>query len=317
MPSAAGDESRRPKVKKVKKVKRVKAEKVRKPKAPKAGGRRAAKRAALDEPTSVLAAAADVDPVASPEPAPVAAQAPAPVAAPTPTPSLPEDAEPAPTSRTSTGAKKSRRDKTPKTPKTRSFTWSSLGPRRLGASAVGGVSAAGGWVVDRSLDVYFIIVDFFQALWARVTGLGLSPTRAAAVVGAVVGLQSTALATLSILFFRLVRGVSTGGGLWGTIVFVLIIVAAVYSGAWLLRSVEIASERVVSWLAVLGGLAVLILAFLGVVSSPWAWLLMPALGAVAYAGAEKLIRAANEDSSGGPRYTGADSSKTTRSASSD
>ncbi|MET1038138.1 MAG: hypothetical protein ABW075_07680 [Aeromicrobium sp.] len=120
----------------------------------------------------------------------------------------------------------------------------------------------------------------------------INPHLAAAVTGAVVGLVSVLLGVISLAIFDAVRGVSSGGGLWGGLAFVAIAVVAVLVGESLLRGFGSPSARLTSFLGVVLVIIAMLGLFLELTDSIAAFALIPLLGVVAYSLAHWLIDAA-------------------------
>lgn len=94
---------------------------------------------------------------------------------------------------------------------------------------------------------------------------------------------------LAMTVFDLVRGTSTGNGLWGFLGLCLVIVAAVAVGAYLLTSLRVPYPRLTALLGMLLVLIVVLGFVLDVVFSAWMWLAIPVLSAVAYLGAHWVL----------------------------
>lgn len=117
----------------------------------------------------------------------------------------------------------------------------------------------------------------------------LEQTRAAAIVGAIVGLTTVALTGLLTRMFSELRGVSTGGGRWGSLTIVVVAFVAFALGELLLAKMHVRQPRVTSFLGLVITLVVIMGLLLGVINSVWAWLIMPVLGAAAFALSHRLI----------------------------
>lgn len=117
----------------------------------------------------------------------------------------------------------------------------------------------------------------------------LNPYLAAAITGAVVGIVAVVLGIAALSIFDAVRGVSSGGGLWGGLTLAGIAVAAGFLGAGLLRGFGSASGLLISFLAVV----LTIIAILGVfLDSADTWValpLVPLLGIAAFTLSRWLI----------------------------
>jgi hypothetical protein len=105
---------------------------------------------------------------------------------------------------------------------------------------------------------------------------------AAAITGAVVGLVSVVLGVLVLALFESVRGVSSGGGLWGGLAFIGIAIAAALLGESLLRGFGSQSGRLTSFFAVVLAIIAMLGLFLGLADSWAALVVVPALGVAAY-----------------------------------
>jgi hypothetical protein len=112
---------------------------------------------------------------------------------------------------------------------------------------------------------------------------------AAAITGAVVGLVSVVLGVLVLAVFESVRGVSSGGGLWGGLAFIGIAVAAALLGESLLRGFGSQSGRLTSFFAVVLTIIAMLGLFLGLADSWAALVVVPALGVAAYSLSQWLI----------------------------
>lgn len=121
----------------------------------------------------------------------------------------------------------------------------------------------------------------------------IEQTKAAASVGAVVGIAVVAITSLLLTIFSHLRGVSTGGGRWGSLTVVVVAFIAFALGEFLLAKWYVRQPRITSFLALCLELVIIMGFFLGVINSVWAWLIMPILGAVTFAIAHRLIAIAD------------------------
>lgn len=121
----------------------------------------------------------------------------------------------------------------------------------------------------------------------------MNQTLASAISGALVGAVTVSLAIVFSMAFSELRGTSTGGGKWGSLTVVLVAFIAFAVGGFLLNTLHVSQPRVTSFLAVCLTLAAIMAFFLGLVDGPWAWLVMPFLGAGTYAVANLAITAAD------------------------
>jgi hypothetical protein len=115
---------------------------------------------------------------------------------------------------------------------------------------------------------------------------------AAAITGAVVGLVTVGLGALALVVFESVRGVSSGGGLWGGLTLVGLAIVAVLLGQSLLRGFGSPSARLTSVLAVVLAIVALLGLFLDLADSWTAIVLLPLLGVAAFALSHWLVEIA-------------------------
>jgi hypothetical protein len=141
-----------------------------------------------------------------------------------------------------------------------------VGSRAVGRLAAGRARAAAGWRLPH-----------------------LNPYLASVVTGAMVGLVAVLLAALSLQVFEAVRGVSSGGGLWGGIAVVAIALVCVAAGEALLRGFGTRSARLTSVLAVMLVIIAMLGLFLDVVDGVAGLVLVPLLGAAGYVLAHWLV----------------------------
>jgi hypothetical protein len=112
---------------------------------------------------------------------------------------------------------------------------------------------------------------------------------ASVVTGAVVGLLAVLLATIALAVFDAVRGVSSGGGLWGGIAFVAVSLVSVAAGEALLRGFGTHSPRLTSVLAVILAIIAMLGLFLDVVDTGLGLVLVPLLAGASYVVSHWLI----------------------------
>jgi hypothetical protein len=115
---------------------------------------------------------------------------------------------------------------------------------------------------------------------------------ASIITGAVVGLVSVGLGVLALTIFESVRGVSSGGGLWGGIAFTAIAIGAALLGESLLRGFGSRSARLTSSLAVVLVIVAVLGLFLDLADSWAALVLVPLLGVAAYSLSHWLVELA-------------------------
>jgi hypothetical protein len=117
----------------------------------------------------------------------------------------------------------------------------------------------------------------------------LSPYLASVVTGVVVGIVAVLLAALSLRVFEAVRGVSSGGGLWGGLVFAAIAIVCLFAGEALLRGFGTPSARLTSGFAVLLAIIAMLGLFLDLVGGATGLVLVPLIGAASYLLAHWLV----------------------------
>ncbi|MRK02543.1 hypothetical protein GEV27_13560 [Aeromicrobium sp. S22] len=119
---------------------------------------------------------------------------------------------------------------------------------------------------------------------------------ASVITGVVVGIAAVLLGVIALRIFDAVRGVSAGGGLWGSIAFIAIAAAAVFAGDALLRGFGSTAARLTSFLAVVLSVVAMLGLFLDLLDRQpsTALFLVPALGAVAFVASHWLIDAAEK-----------------------
>lgn len=144
---------------------------------------------------------------------------------------------------------------------------------RSGASRVGqGLQAGGRRVLDARLP------HWPGPVGAAVAGLG------AALVGTVLGAAALEL-------FSWALGVRAGGG-WGIPAFIVVMVAVWWTGSLLLNGFGHAAARLISFLGVVVGLIVLLIALPSAAETVWAFLIVPVLGAASFAASQALLHVA-------------------------
>ncbi len=117
----------------------------------------------------------------------------------------------------------------------------------------------------------------------------LSAYLAAAITGAVVGLFAVVLGVVSLAVFQQVRGVSSGGGLWGGLTFTAVAIVSVFVGEAFLRGFGTQSARLTSFLAVVLTIVAMLGLFLDLVDSTAGLVILPLLGVATYAAAHWLV----------------------------
>lgn len=144
-----------------------------------------------------------------------------------------------------------------------------------------------GWAVrDRSADGVDAVLDFRLPQQP--------PMRAAAISGAVAGLVAVVLGALAGMLFTELRGTSSGGGFWGSVAFLVTMVIVVALGARLAALLGCPSGLVVSFLGTVFAIVVILMFFLDLSQGAWAFLLVPGLAVIGFAGAVRLVELADE-----------------------
>ena len=150
------------------------------------------------------------------------------------------------------------------------------------AGAVGGALTGAGHSVGDRVSAAFagirsIRYPRLEQIWA------------AAIVGAFIGLITVAITALLTRMFTELRGVSTGGGKWGSLTVVVVAFIAFALGEYLLAKMHVRQPRITSFLGLVMTLILILAFFLNPISTAWAILIMPVCGAVTFALAHKLI----------------------------
>ncbi len=169
--------------------------------------------------------------------------------------------------------------------------------RVVGAQTARAASATFGGIKNTTRRAGEIVSDSIYSL-RHYSLPRIEQTKAAAAVGAVVGVVVVAVTALLVTMFSHLRGVSTGGGRWGSLAVVVVAFIAFALGEFLLAKWYVRQPRITSFLALCLELVVIMGLFLGVINSVWAWLIMPILGAVAFALSHRLIAVADSSSYG-------------------
>lgn len=122
------------------------------------------------------------------------------------------------------------------------------------------------------------------------------PLPASIFTGAVSGLVAVGLGLAALAVFTQVRGVAGGGGRWGSLTFVVVAFVAFVVGELLLSAFGSAQARLTSFLGVVLTIVAMLGLFLGIADSGWGLLVVPALGAIAYAVSYALLHLAESSS---------------------
>jgi hypothetical protein len=123
-----------------------------------------------------------------------------------------------------------------------------------------------------------------------------NPLPASIFTGAVVGLVAVGLGRAALAMFERTRGVSSGGGNWGSLTFVVVTFIAFVVGELLLSAFGSTQARLTSFLGIVLTITALLGLFLGLAETSWVLLLVPVLGAVTYAIAYGLLNIAESSS---------------------
>lgn len=121
----------------------------------------------------------------------------------------------------------------------------------------------------------------------------LEQTRASAIVGLLIGLITVGLTAVFAMMFSQLRGTSTGGGSWGSLSVVIVAFIAFALGEYLLAKLHVRQPRVTSFLGVFFTLIAILAVFLDPVQGSWALLIVPMIGAAAYAIAHRAVAIAD------------------------
>ena len=156
---------------------------------------------------------------------------------------------------------------------------------------------AGSRVSDRASDVTYATNQAVRRGLRKVRDSRLphlSPLRAAAITGIVVGLFAVTLGYLSYELFSATRGTSAGGG-WGALVLVVVAFVTFAVGELLLGGFGVEHGRFISAMSVMLVLVLVLTFFLELAAGPIAWILFPVLGVIAFmASCRVMMFAADE-----------------------
>lgn len=154
-----------------------------------------------------------------------------------------------------------------------------------GSSAASGVAGA---VRSGSTRVGETVSDRFFALrtWRMPHW---DPMAAAIFTGAVVGLIGVGSGLLSKIIFNELRGVSSGGGRWGSLTFVVVAFIAFVLGELLLTGFGVAQARLTSFLGVVLTIVAMLGLFLGLADTAWGLVIVPTVAVVSYMLASWLL----------------------------
>lgn len=169
-------------------------------------------------------------------------------------------------------------------------------PRRPGAGLAERARLVGSRVGDRARDVGFSTSRTARRGLDTVRSARLpllSPMRAAAITGAIVGLLAVVLGYLSYELFTATLGTTAGGG-WGALVLVIVAFAAFAVGELLLGGFGIDHARVISFMSIMLVLVLLLTFFLELAAGQVAWILVPVLGMVSFMVSARVLLLAAE-----------------------
>lgn len=163
---------------------------------------------------------------------------------------------------------------------------SRLAPVRSGATS--GVKRVGGTIGSGAGNLRDIaIIRTEQVRGWRIPHL--APTRGAALTGLLAGLLTTLLGWLAMLGFSAVRGVSTGGGFWGSITVAVLVAVVAFLASRLLRAMAVDHAGTIVLFGLAMSVVVVLALFLSPVSGPWAWLILPTTATLTFVVAERLV----------------------------
>lgn len=150
------------------------------------------------------------------------------------------------------------------------------------ASGVAGAIKSGSTRVGESIsDGFYRIRTWRMPQW--------SPLPAAVFTGAAVGIIAVGLGLASKVLFNELRGVSAGGGRWGSLTFVVVAFVAFVLGELLLSGFGIAQARLTSFLGVVLTIVAMLGLFLGLADTAWGLLIVPIVAVVSYVLAKWLL----------------------------
>ncbi len=154
-----------------------------------------------------------------------------------------------------------------------------------GSSAVSGVASTVGSASHRVGDA---VSDRFFALrtW-RIPHW--EPRPASIFTGAAVGLIAVGLGLASKSLFNEVRGVSAGGGRWGSLTFVVVAFIAFLVGELLLSGFGVSQARLTSFLGVVLTIVAMLGLFLGLADTAWGLVIVPVVAVTSYLLANWLL----------------------------
>ena len=164
--------------------------------------------------------------------------------------------------------------------------------KALTSRSAGVASGVAGAVGSAGRATGTFVSDRFRALVAwRIPHI--DPRPAALITGVLVGLVAVGLGLVALEVFSDVRGVSSGGGRWGSLTFVVVTFIAIVLGDLLLTAFGTARAGLISFLAVVLTIVAILGLFLELADDRRALVLVPVLGAVTYLVSHWLITLAD------------------------
>lgn len=187
----------------------------------------------------------------------------------------------------------------PSKPATRTVAAPTTKPQRPSIDVGAKLGAAG----HRLSDAWWVVADGVRdgsrSAWKFSSARGrqvaswrlphINPYLASVITGAIVGVTSVGLGFAALRVFDQVRGVSTGGGLWGGITFIAISLLVAWLGRALLAGFGSHSARLTSFLGIILTIVAILGLFLDQVQTAAALVVIPVLAIASYALANWLI----------------------------
>jgi hypothetical protein len=156
------------------------------------------------------------------------------------------------------------------------------------SGAAGAIKSGAGRVRDAIDDSFFRVRTWRMPHW--------SPIPASVFTGAVVGIIAVALGLASKSLFNELRGVSAGGGRWGSLTFVVVAFIAFVLGELLLSGFGVTQARLTSFLGVVLTIVAMLGLFLGLADTVWGLLIVPLVAVISYVLAKWLLDLAETSS---------------------
>ncbi len=142
------------------------------------------------------------------------------------------------------------------------------------SGAAAGIRSASTRVGETVSDTFFRVRSWRIPHW--------NPVPSSIFTGAVVGLIAVALGLASKSLFNELRGVSAGGGRWGSLTFVVVAFIAFVLGELLLSGFGVAQARLTSFLGVVLTIVAMLGLFLGLADTVWGLVLVPVVAVISY-----------------------------------